>query len=233
MSTSTPGTPTPPHLGIGICLIGNSSEFTRNLKASIANTPGFRELLHLDHSKNVFPRIRQYAPELILIDIRLAADSGFRFLRNARERFSQSRFLVIADQDQDPLVLTAVTAGADGCIYSHNPLEKVINDIRRAIEGLPILPDSVTSRILREYVQQLQQATPRQTLSDTEWRLLELTSEGKSCQEIAACQGIPTVAVYAMNKSIYARLNINSRVAAIAWYRSGVAIKNTLTSQPS
>lgn len=232
MSTPIPGTQTPPQRGIGVCLIGNSSKFTSNLKAFIANSPDFGEPLHLDHSKNVFHRISLYAPDLILIDIQLAADSGFRFLRAARERFSHSRFLVIADQDQDPLVLTAVTAGADGCIYTHSPPDKVCKDIRRAIEGLPILPDSVTSRILREYIQQLQKTTPGQTLSDTEWRLLELSSEGKSCQEIAECQGIPTLTVYSMNRSIYARLGVHCRVAAIAWYRSQVALKNTQPSKP-
>ncbi len=225
--------PQPPPKGVGLCLIGSSSDFANMLKASINSTPGFREFLHLELNRHVFPQIRQYAPDAVLIDLRLAADSGFRFLRTARDRFPGARILVIADQDPDQLVISAIAAGADGCIRSQSSHETIVNDIRRAIAGLPILPDHIITRILREHIRQLQQSTPQQPLTDAEWRLLELTNEGKSCEEIATEQGISTSAVYAVNKSIYARLKINSRVAAIAWYRNQIAQKNTRATKPA
>jgi len=206
--------------GVSVCVIDHDLQLLHALGSAIAAQPDFGEPLLLDHGKNVFPRMRRFAPKVVLVAVEIASDSGFRFLRAVRQKLPAVRLIVMAGSESGETVSASISAGADGCILKPIDLEQVVGEIRSAAIGHPVLPDEVVRQILQQYLLKIRQPEHAGPPTDSELRVLQLTTEGRSCREIASKLGISTATVYALNKSLYSRLNINSRVAAIAWYRN-------------
>lgn len=153
-------------------------------------------------------------PDVVLVDLGLPDGSGLELIRRARAMSTTTLPLVITVFGDEQSVIRALEAGARGYLLKSEAPE----DMRLAVDqvrqgGAPISP-GIASHLLRRF-------EPRQTasadeddpahLTDRERSVLELVVRGHSNQEAGDRLGIRRNTVATHIKSIYRKLEVQSR----------------------
>ncbi len=159
-------------------------------------------------------------PDLFLMDIGLPDGSGYDLVPEIKAASNAKALIISAFGDRDTVV-KALAAGADGYLLKDSTPEQILDGIAITLDGgAPVSPAAAIYLLdlLRSTGSDVSQSAPeisddRLTLRETE--LLRAFSEGKSYKEAARALAISPHTVGNHVKSIYRKLEVNSRSEAI------------------
>jgi DNA-binding NarL/FixJ family response regulator len=141
------------------------------------------------------------AVDVLLLDIRLGADSGLRLLRKGPAT-SMPAVVVLSAYDYPQYAEAALRLGAAGFVVKSAPLEELIDAIRRAAGGG--MAFAVRPRFGPERV------SPR------ELDVVRLVVEGRSNDEVGATLGIGVKTVETHLRRLFERFSVASRTELAA-----------------
>jgi DNA-binding NarL/FixJ family response regulator len=154
-------------------------------------------------------------PDVTLMDLRLPGMGGLETIAAIRRRAPEARIIVMSGFGSEEDVFRAVTAGARGYLLKGDPLEQVIDTIRRVHAGQRLLaPDRAIS---------LADRLAEQSLTAREVGVLQHVAQGMSNKDIAARLSIVEDTVKNHLKSIFKKMRASSRTdAALMAVRKGI-----------
>jgi NarL family two-component system response regulator YdfI len=136
-----------------------------------------------------------------------------------RLRVEQPRIAVVilTTYNEDDLMLRGLRAGARGYLLKDTDRETLLNTIRAAARGETLLKPEIMARLLSQ-AEPHSAAKPHGDLdlTDREREVLKAVARGERSKEIAARLGITERTIKAHLASIYNKLGVDSRAAAIA-----------------
>jgi DNA-binding NarL/FixJ family response regulator len=124
--------------------------------------------------------------------------------------------LVLTTYDTDSYVLPAVEAGATGYLLKDAPRAELLRAVRAAARGEAVLSPSVAARLMTRVRTPSAEALGTQPLSQRELEVLELVAAGNTNREAAARLLISQATVKTHLLSIYGKLGVSDRAAAVA-----------------
>ncbi|WP_372732525.1 response regulator [Novosphingobium sp.] len=159
-------------------------------------------------------------PDLFLMDIGLPDGNGFDLVPEIKAACAAKALIISTFGDRDTVV-KALSAGADGYLLKDSTPAQVLDAIAITLDGgAPVSPAAAV--YLLELLRQPQPvAAPAPTpssderLTAREAELLAAFAEGQSYKEAARTLGISPHTVGNHVKSIYRKLEVNSRSEAI------------------
>jgi DNA-binding NarL/FixJ family response regulator len=89
-----------------------------------------------------------YAPNVVLMDIRMPTLDGIAATELLRARPDPPEVIVLTTFDADEYVLRALRAGASGFLLKHTPPADILRAISRVSAGEPILSPTVTRQLI-------------------------------------------------------------------------------------
>ncbi|MBB3036355.1 DNA-binding NarL/FixJ family response regulator [Hoyosella altamirensis] len=166
--------------------------------------------------------VAECRPDVVLMDIRMPVMDGLTAIEHLRKNGPDPAIIVLTTFDTDAHVLRALRLGADGFLLKDTPPRDILDAIRRAAQGEPVLSPAVTRRLvdhvtrseeIPEYERRSQ--TARQaldTLTEREREVALAVAAGMSNSEVgnALHLSIPTVKTY-MSR-VLAKLHCENRV---------------------
>ena len=160
-------------------------------------------------------------PDVILMDLRMPGMDGVTAIAELARRGNAARVLVLTTYDTDSYVLPAIEAGATGYLLKDAPRAELLRAVRAAARGEGVLSPSVATRLMTRVrtpgTQPLgTQQRGTQPLSQRELEVLELVAAGNTNREAAARLLISEATVKTHLLSIYAKLGVSDRAAAVA-----------------
>ncbi len=165
-------------------------------------------------------------PDLFLMDIGLPDGSGYDLVPEIKAR-SQAKALIISAFGDRDTVVKALSAGADGYLLKDSAPEVVLDGIAVTLAGgAPVSPAAAV--YLLDYLRSAPAPAESPTIHESEDRLtaretelLQAFAAGKSYKEAARLLDISPHTVGNHVKSIYRKLEVNSRSEAIREARRG------------
>ncbi|MFI6326283.1 response regulator [Nonomuraea sp. NPDC050556] len=136
--------------------------------------------------------VRSWAPDVVLMDIRMAGLDGITATQSLRRLRNPPEVIVLTTFDADDHVFRALRAGASGFLLKETPPAGIVDAIRRVVLGEPVLSPSVTRRLiahLEPAAETARAAEGRQLLarlSEREREVARGVAQGKTNAEIAA-----------------------------------------------
>lgn len=150
-------------------------------------------------------------PDVILMDLRMPDGDGVTAIGELTRRKVASRVLVLTTYDTDSYVVPAIEAGATGYLLKDAPRDELLRAVRAAARGESVLAPAVAGRLMNRV------RTPAAgPLSPRELQVLELVAGGRTNQEAAAELFISQATVKTHLLTIYAKLGVGDRAAAVA-----------------
>lgn len=131
--------------------------------------------------------IAQTRPDIVLADISLKDSDGIQLIRQIRSHHPRVAVLAISMHDESVYAERALRAGARGYITKQAAEEKIIQAIRRILQGEVYLSDSAMERLARRFVGEKEShpPLPADTLSDREFEVFRLLGCGLAVSQIA------------------------------------------------
>lgn len=150
--------------------------------------------------------------EVALVDLRLPGMSGAAVISRLGEVAPHIRAVALTVFDDAPSVFEVISAGAVGYLLKTEPFDRLLQAIAEAAER----QHPVSSRVAGYLLTQLRPGTPP-LLTERELELAAVLSEGASYADCASRLDIALGTVQHHVKSIYRKLDVNSKQEVRAW----------------
>jgi len=162
-------------------------------------------------------------PDVALMDLRMPGMDGLQAIEQIHAKWPQIALVILTTYHEDALMLRGLQAGACGYLLKDTSRETLLDAIRTAARGETLLQPEVLSRLLAQIpeTRQAPGAPPKKIatsiiLTEREQDVLQAIARGERSKEIAAHLGISERTVKSYLSSIYTKLEVDSRAAAVA-----------------
>jgi NarL family two-component system response regulator YdfI len=160
-------------------------------------------------------------PDVVLMDLRMPAMDGLEAIERIRAEWPHIAVIVLTTYDEDDLMLRSLQAGVRGYLLKESTLDTVLQAIESAARGEMMLQPEMMKRILDHATRRIAHPAHIQENSDfnltaREREVLAGIASGERSKEVAARLGITRRTVESYLNSVYTKLNVDSRAAAVA-----------------
>ena len=158
-------------------------------------------------------------PDVVLMDLRMPGMDGLTAIERLRVEQPDVAVVILTTFNEDELMLRGLQAGARGYLLKDTDRASLFDTIRAAARGETLLKPEIMAKVLSSAGSHLSgKATmePPSILTERESQVLEGVARGERSKEIAVHLGISERTVKAYLASIYDKLGVDSRAAAIA-----------------
>jgi DNA-binding NarL/FixJ family response regulator len=164
--------------------------------------------------------------DVAIIDISLKDSSGIDLIKNLKEANNSLRILVLSMHDEMHYAERALRAGASGYVMKRETTRKVVEAIRRILEGKLYISEKVSEIMAGRFVsgKKAQGNSAVELLSDRELEVFEMLGQGQGTRQIAEALRVSVKTVQAYCARMKEKLNLNSATEllreAIRWNES-------------
>lgn len=196
---------------IKVAIVEDDPEIRMNLSLIIN---GADDLIceHNYESAELFLKaVSEVAPDVVLMDIQLPKMNGIEAVRELKSRHRHVEVLMLTVHQNDKLVFDSLCAGASGYLVKNTPPSKIVDAIQEAMRGGAPMSSQVARMVVGSFRQKQDNL-----LTQRERDVLEQLCEGKSYRSIGDTLFISQDTVRSHIKSIYKKLEVNSKSEAVA-----------------
>ncbi|MER6036331.1 MULTISPECIES: response regulator transcription factor [unclassified Streptomyces] len=210
-------------------LIADDQQMVRQGFTVLLDTkPGIRVVGQAVHGLDAIAKVRELAPDVVLMDIRMPELGGIEATRRITADHPDVRVLVLTTFDLDEYVYQALRAGASGFLLKDASADQLAEAVRVVAAGDALLAPGVTRRLIAEFSRL--DGTPRPplmrrvgALTERETEVLTLIAQGLSNAEIAGRLVVAEQTVKTHVGRILVKLGLRDRTqAAVFAYESGL-----------
>ncbi|MGW5373628.1 response regulator [Streptomyces sp. NPDC004009] len=173
--------------------------------------------------------VRETAPDVVLLDIRMPDVDGLTVLAEVRRLPHPPVVAMLTTFDMDEYVETALRSGAAGFLLKDTDPEELPFLVRALADGGTVLSSKVTRTVVDGFLgagSQEAAARALDRLTERERHVLLLVAEGLSNGDIAARMHLSTGTVKDHVSAILTKLEVGGRVqAALLAQRAGLLTK--------
>lgn len=155
-------------------------------------------------------------PDVVLMDLRMPNMDGLTAIEKLRSEQPEIAVVILTTFNEDELMFRGLQAGARGYLLKDTDRSTLFDTIRAAARGETLLKPEIMARVLSKANAPTTRSSEPSNLTDRELEVLRSVASGERSKEIAAHLGISERTVKAHLASIYDKLGVDSRAAAIA-----------------
>ena len=162
-------------------------------------------------------RIAELAPDVVLMDLQMPGMDGITAIGHLRRDFPAVAIVILTTFNEDALMVQGLQAGARGYLLKDTDRATLLDTIQAAAKGETLLKPEILSRVLAAQMKPANAAPASPlALTDRELEVLCAAARGERNKEIAYALGISERTVKAHLASVFNKLGVDSRAAAVA-----------------
>jgi DNA-binding NarL/FixJ family response regulator len=173
-------------------------------------------VVQLDDGVGVIDAIKEYKPDVMLLDIRMPRMNGIEVLAGMKERDIKLPTIILTTFDEHDMVLQSMKLGAKGYLRKDVSLESLIRAIDAVLAGDLWVQPAITNQVLKdnEFIQP-KNSDVIEALTNSEVQVLRLAAAGYSNNEIADAIHKSPGTVRNLMSFILEKLQVRDRTRAV------------------
>jgi DNA-binding NarL/FixJ family response regulator len=212
---------------IRVALVDDQAIVRAGLARILSPPDGFEVVAECISGREAIERLPALRPNVILMDVRMPDLDGITATARLRSTAAGCPVLVLTTFGEDEILWSAIEAGAAGFVLKDSSAEDLIAAVRAVAGGGAWFDPGVAPRVLERYRRVVAPATRDaarlELLTDREHDVLRLMARGATNAEIAASLYVAEATVKTHVGSIFTKLDVRDRAAAIVFaYDHGV-----------
>jgi DNA-binding NarL/FixJ family response regulator len=183
----------------------------------LGRAPGVAVVGEAADGAEVLAAVDRYAPDVVLMDIRMPRVDGLAATELLRSRPDPPEIIVLTTFDADEYVLRALRAGASGFLLKDTHPAEILRAVARVAAGEPILSPSVTRQLIAHIGDSGANARRQHArallarLSEREREVAMAVGRGRSNAEISGELFMSVATVKQHVSRILTKLDLNNR----------------------
>jgi DNA-binding NarL/FixJ family response regulator len=158
------------------------------------------------------------APQIILLDINLRSGSGLDGIELLKNKFPESKIVILSSLENAKLTHQAMDGGATGYLLKTSSLPYIAESLQKINEGGMPLSPAVVSHVMQPKNYDVIDEYDDTGFTKRELELIKLLSEGHANKTAADKLNVTYFTINQHLKNIYKKLHINSKSELISWY---------------
>lgn len=191
-------------------LLDDHALFRESLGRLLESEPGLEVVAQCRRIADALEVLETDPPDLVLLDYDLDGETGFEFIRKARECGYQGRILMVTAGMQDAESVRALGLGVCGIFLKHSPPAMLVDAIRKVIAGETWIDQRCVHALVRA-VERPAEEQRRKQLTDRERQVLNGVFEGLGNKEIAARLNSSEASVKAVLQQLFSKTGVRTR----------------------
>jgi NarL family two-component system response regulator YdfI len=202
-------------------LIADDHEVVRDgLRMVLESEEGFEVVAEAADGLEAVELAGEFHPQVVLMDLRMPRMDGLEAIERIHKQWPHIAIVILTTYDEDDLLVRGLRAGALGYLLKDTNRQALFDSLKAAARGEALLQPDIISRLLSSQASTAMKSN-RTTLgdiqlTDREMEVLIGTARGERNKEIASRLGITVRTVKAHLTSIYNKLGVDSRAAAVS-----------------
>ncbi len=203
---------------IRVMLVDDQTLVRSGIRGLLELTPDIRVVAEAGDGFEAAALLKDAAPDLVLLDVRMPSCSGTEFLLAHQGRLPPT--ILLTTFDDDDALFDGMRLGARGFLLKDISLERLADGIRSVVSGATLFRPALTERTRASF-----QVVGRPSSSDgvgaadplttRETEVLALMAAGFNNAEIATALGLSEGTVKNHVSNILAKLGVRDRVRAV------------------
>ena len=158
--------------------------------------------------------IEQHRPDVAVLDIQMPKHTGIDVCRHVRAQQWSVGVLILTAFDDDPYVMAALQAGANGYVLKTADADEIAQAVRDVHEGKSALDPVIARKLLAQLAGQRDRQSV-ESLTPREMDVLKLAARGYTNKAIAAHLSISDRTVQGHLANIFGKLRVTTRTEAV------------------
>ena len=212
---------------IRIAVVDDHSLFRKGMISILQQVSDFEVVMEATNGLEFLHKLPQTPVDVVLMDLQMPQLDGTKTTEIIRERFPNTKVIILSMHDEDKYILHLMEIGANGYLLKDNDPEEVEKAIRKVIETDIYFSDFVSKVMLRKMTRKNQQENKifnyKTDLSDREKEVLVQICEGLTTMEIGDKLSLSPRTVEGHRLRMIEKLGVKNTAGLVAF-----AIKNNL-----
>ena len=159
--------------------------------------------------------IRIHQPDVAILDIRMPGATGIEVACWIQEQALPVKVLILTAYDDDPFVVAALQAGANGYLLKTAEADEMTGAVRSVYHGQPALAPCIAQKLMAHMADNKQSNTGVEPVTERERETLQYAALGMTTRGIGLKLAISDRTVQGHLASIYGKLQVGSRTEAV------------------
>ena len=210
---------------IRVLLADDHTIVRAGIRALLDNAPQVEVVGEAANGAQALDSIETLRPDVLLLDLMMPGLSGFEVLKEAHERFSEVRVILLTVHEEVEYAYQALHLGASGFLPKGAASAELPLAIEHVMAGKKYISPALNQAAALELVRASDSQLPSAELTPRQKEVLARIAEGQSTKDIALALEISIKTVETFRAQLMERLNIYS-IAGLVRY----AIKTGIVS---
>ncbi|AGZ41099.1 response regulator transcription factor [Actinoplanes friuliensis] len=207
---------TPPDRPISVVLVDDHPVVRGGLRALIESFEGFSVVGEAADGEQAVREVLLHQPDAVIMDVMMPRLDGVEATRRIVRASPSTAVLVLSMAEDDDVVFSAMQAGARGYLLKGAAQEEIDRALKAVVAGEAIFGPGVAARVLGLFSRGTADRTdPFPELTPREREVLELVAQGRRNAAVGRTLGMASKTVANHLSSIFAKLQVTDRSAAI------------------
>jgi two-component system, NarL family, nitrate/nitrite response regulator NarL len=189
--------------------------YREGIVRAIKDRPDLELVGEAGDGREALERIRDLAPDVAVLDIRMPEMEGTQVLSALRRDGVGTEVLFLSAFMESELAYKTVAEGAKGYLSKESSRQEICEAIITVARGGTALAPEVQAGLAQE-IQVRERAESRPALTPREAEVLQMIAEGMSAPGIAQRLHLSTTTVKTHLHTLYEKLGVSDRAAAVA-----------------
>lgn len=188
---------------------------------------GIRDFLQQDESLQIIAEAgngdqalalaQSLRPDVLVLDIQMPGKTGIEVAKAVREIGLNMGILILTAYDDEPYILGALQAGANGYVLKTAEPDELVAAVHAVFEGKSVLHPDLMQKMIQHFVTRV--AAPENPIADAlttrEIEVLRMVARGFTNKAIATQLGISDRTVQGHLANVFGKLHAQSRTDAV------------------
>ncbi len=157
----------------------------QGLKKIIAETESFEVAAEAGSGPEVLSAVRESDFDVVLLDLSMPGASGLDVLKQVKAEKPDLPVLILSVHSEEQYAVRALKTGASGYLSKSSATEELITAIETVTAGRKFITPTLSEKLVFHLQSSEDGKLPHEILSDREFEVLCLISEGKTVSTIA------------------------------------------------
>ena len=202
---------------IRVVLADDHPSVREGLKASLEKDPRIRVVGEASNGEAAISVVKEEEPQVAIFDIKMPPLNGIEAMKRVLKECPDTRVIILTVFSGDPYLDAARHAGASGFLDKNASSDQCRSAVRAVAEGGVFFSEETNRRLVQRERGKYELADRYVTaLTQKELDTLLLVAKGDSNKKIAEKLGIDERAAQSRLRSVYNKLGVDSRTAAVS-----------------
>lgn len=196
-------------------ILADDHQVVRHGIHQFLSTAGIDVLAEASDGAQALQLIEQHQPDVAVLDIQMPEFSGIEVARRVRTKGWPVGILILTAFDDDPFIMAALEAGANGFVLKTADIEAIIEAVRAVNEGRSVLDPQIIPKLMHAITASRHEIAPFEPLTGREVEVLQAAARGLTNKAIGVLLDISDRTVQGHLRRIFEKLNVANRTEAV------------------